>query len=931
LLLRTKVDFIHDESLRGGELIYSLYKFADAITATVARQIPKVQVLYIGPRDVAAKFAITLNGVPKGVIMNAVQQQYFADVTVDFLSASSSGNAVLDLQVDEQIGNDGSIQVVGKLLGASNFPVSTYANGLESAFREGRDMYIQKLFLDKLRPHPINQIGGTEFFEGIVSVGGRVDIDTEAPSPAPESQNDGGGGGGSPALIIGIVAAACSLLLTGLTCWYRRSKLLSRSEKKRRRALRQEAKEELLEHDEDPEQTQGFRENVPHASEGRLTIVAGDADTNAPLQLTSHQSCGASVAISRDEISCSGETSADHTAERIPTSEGATQDREERSTAVVPDQLAIVEEVASSGNQDRRPQVRSKSFDSDSTGETPRRRAPPKATKSLDGNEFSDELAYNRAHHKSRTASEAPVSIGASQAALSRFMKAQPKSSVNKMSGSRSVMSQSRELLGDMFRNLKEAEAAPPEGGSFVGNPRRRKKPSATKSLDGNEFRDMLVRSREDDAPSVLLEGDSPQKRAPPKATKSLDENEFTSRLGANDVFSLRKIDKDNSLPSSAPENVPPDAQTKFTNLHSKSSTKKAGSSGSVQYQPPKAREEEEEEEEVERYPLGSQMKGTQLRASKLFGGDSPDDSSKRRAPPKSTKSLDGNEFTSQLGRNQASFLHKIDHGGVNLGTAFNDPTSAQLKNSPPAVPSESRKVRPSSSDNPMTSSRSVQLKPSVGKTALTGPPRKRAPDKNEFKSQLGRNQVSSHDNIDEGSDKRGTASSTPTPAKVKGFPPVPSLHLQPSFGYNVSGGTPHKRRLPKHTKSLDAKAFKSRPVQYTIPYLASKIDNDESANAFKTLTMVDTGPQSESSEHSGYKPGPGGSPRRRTPPKATKSLDGSEFKWQLDDNRVTKSQDGNTFTWQLNENRVTPADKIDNGKRGTVSNAKVKGFPAAA
>jgi hypothetical protein len=92
-------------------------------------------------------------------------------------------------------------------------------------------------------------------------------------------------------------------------------------------------------------------------------------------------------------------------------------------------------------------------------------------------------------------------------------------------------MSQSRELLGDMFRNLKEAEAAPPEDGSLVGRPRRRKRPSATNSLDGNEFRDMLVKSREDDAPSVLLE-DSPRKRGPPKATKSLDGNEFRSQLG---------------------------------------------------------------------------------------------------------------------------------------------------------------------------------------------------------------------------------------------------------------------------------------------------------------------------------------------------------------------------------------------------------------
>jgi hypothetical protein len=87
--------------------------FADAITATVAQQIQSVQVLTLDQGD-AAKFAHHLEWSPKGVTMNAVQQQYFADVTAfPFVFKVQ----VLDLQVDEQIDNDGSIQVVGKLLG----------------------------------------------------------------------------------------------------------------------------------------------------------------------------------------------------------------------------------------------------------------------------------------------------------------------------------------------------------------------------------------------------------------------------------------------------------------------------------------------------------------------------------------------------------------------------------------------------------------------------------------------------------------------------------------------------------------------------------------------------------------------------------------------------------------------------------------------
>jgi hypothetical protein len=86
------------------------------------------------------------------------------------------------------------------------------------------------------------------------------------------------------------------------------------------------------------------------------------------------------------------------------------------------------------------------------------------------------------------------------------------------------------------------------EDGSLVGRPRKRKPPSATNSLDGNELRDMLVQRRDADAPSVPLEvyspAESPKRCAPPKSTKSLDGHEFTSQLGRNQVSSHDKIDE---------------------------------------------------------------------------------------------------------------------------------------------------------------------------------------------------------------------------------------------------------------------------------------------------------------------------------------------------------------------------------------------------
>jgi hypothetical protein len=941
LLLRTTVDFIHDESLRDGELIYSLYQFADAITASVQRQIPDVQVRYIGPRDVAAKYVITLNGVPKGATMNTVQQQYFTDVTVDFLSAFSSGNSVLDLQVDEQVDNNGSIQVVGKLLGASYRPAATYVNGLESAFREGRETYIKKLFLDKLRPHAINDIGGTGFFDGILSVGGQVDIDADAPTPTPiPTQGKEDGGGSSLVLIIGIAAAVGALVLIALACWYRRTRVISREEIQRRRALRQEAKEKFLGHDEDPEQTEDSGEAIPHTSERQLTILAGDSDYTdgyESLQPTSEEASSVSLANSFDEVPRLGETSADHRPQRTPANEEATQEREQTPAAAVPDKPASVEEDIPSGSQRRRPPTRtSKSFEDDSRSDPPQKRAPPKATKSLDGNEFRTDLGRNRAPRKPGTASEAPVFTGASPAALSRFMKEQPKSSTDKLSESRSVQYQPRAFLGDMFRKVKEAEDATPgslrnraqlqasksfeghlSGGppqrrapakatkSFDENefrselarsvpleddksfdedlpggpPRRRAPPKATKSLDENEFKTKLVKSREDDAPPVPLQVDSPidppRRRAPPKASKSLDENEFKAKLAKSRKDDAPAVPLQVDSPVISPRRRAPPKASKLLDGNEF-----------------KAKLAKSREDDAPPVPLQD---------------GSPAVAPRKRISPKASKSLDGNEFKAKLVKSREKRV-----------AAATTPVSTKVKGSPAVTLSKFIKAQPESSVDTMTSSRSVQVESSTDKLSPDRIPRRRAPPKstksldgNEFRSLLGHNRATYLDEIDDSSDKRGTASNAPASAELKRFPPIASSQLQPSFGDNSPVGTPYKLALPKTSKSLSENSFKSKCVQYTIPYLASKNDNDEPANAFKTLKARDIGPQPEASADSGDKSKtvkeaqggllgsqrtqpqfpasktfevdiPSGPPKKRAPPKATKSFDGNSRRIQL-------------------------------------------------
>jgi hypothetical protein len=96
----------------------------------------------------------------------------------------------------------------------------------------------------------------------------------------------------------------------------------------------------------------------------------------------------------------------------------------------------------------------------------------------------------------------------------------------------------------------------------------------------------------------------------------------------------------------------------------------------------------------------------------------SRDGPSRRRALPKSTKSLDGNEFGCQLGHNQVLSLYMIDDSGINLGTVANAPASAKVKSSPSSASSKFTQAQPESFDNTITWSRSLQLKPTTNRTS---------------------------------------------------------------------------------------------------------------------------------------------------------------------------------------------------------------------
>jgi hypothetical protein len=168
-----------------------------------------------------------------------------------------------------------------------------------------------------------------------------------------------------------------------------------------------------------------------------------------------------------------------------------------------------------------------------------------------------------------------------------------------------------------------------------------------------------------------------------------------------------------------------------------------------------------------------------------------------RRAPPRSTKSLDGHEFRNQLGRNRVFSFDKIDVSSGKRSTASNTSVSAKVKDSPSEASSESMQAQPESFASTITGFRSLQLEPSTAKTSRNGPNWRRAPpqstkslDRNEFRSQLGHNQVFSLGMMGNDRVNLGTVANAPTSDKLKSSPPATilskSMQAQPESFENT-------------------------------------------------------------------------------------------------------------------------------------------------
>jgi hypothetical protein len=132
-----------------------------------------------------------------------------------------------------------------------------------------------------------------------------------------------------------------------------------------------------------------------------------------------------------------------------------------------------------------------------------------------------------------------------------------------------------------------------------------------------------------------LARRSSPQKRPPPKATKSFEENEFRSKHDRTP--NLAKIGEDTDKPKGASLA----ALSRSMKPQPESSINTINCSRSVQLQPSTDGSAKSKNVKAENALPGRQQKRPQPQSLQSLGDELPRSFHQKRAPPKSTKSLD--------------------------------------------------------------------------------------------------------------------------------------------------------------------------------------------------------------------------------------------------------------------------------------------------
>jgi hypothetical protein len=349
--------------------------------------------------------------------------------------------------------------------------------------------------------------------------------------------------------------------------------------KQDRKARRGEVKEKLLGYDEeDPDESRLIWETTIDGDPVeviRFNIQSSEDRSTESFDKVPRRSSAAPPAsrLKRGQRRASVESVlAQHTVEGIAQSKKAKRRASMESViarhtveGIAKSKKVKEAEDALPGSNQKRAQLRARKSFGDDAPSGPQKRAPPKAARSLDENEFRRKLVMNQIPYLPSEAEEGNDEPGMA----SNVPRTGPQSHSSPLP------------LPQTFRKGRRREDPP-------GGPNKRAPPKATKSLDEKEFRKMLVQNQIPYFPSEVGEGtehpgmdfkvaavneNSPRshtsppafawtdmpylpsevdegndRRAPPKAAKSLDENEFRKLLVQNPIpYIPSEVDEGNN------------------------------------------------------------------------------------------------------------------------------------------------------------------------------------------------------------------------------------------------------------------------------------------------------------------------------------------------------------------------------------------------
>jgi len=179
-----KISFSHLEELDQGEVLYNFYILTEKMEKVIQASLKSnTQIAYVGYRNVAAYYEITLRGIPAGEIMGEIQQNYFKKTTKELLEPHSLDDAkFLYMTIDKQYPASNNLRdirslqavddtnvIAGQIYGAqlAHIADKKYAKFIKKEFTANAQEYVTSFTNGILFPGEIHVQEQASYFDSI--------------------------------------------------------------------------------------------------------------------------------------------------------------------------------------------------------------------------------------------------------------------------------------------------------------------------------------------------------------------------------------------------------------------------------------------------------------------------------------------------------------------------------------------------------------------------------------------------------------------------------------------------------------------------------------------------------------------------------------------------------------------------------------------